>query len=197
MLISRRAALLSSLSAGLGAGISAAGHAATGARVDLVVSADGTARIGETVYRCALGRSGIKREKREGDGATPQGVWPLREVIYRADRLSRPKTALPVRAMRRHDGWCDAPGDARYNRHVTLPYPASAEVLWRVDHLYDLVVVVGYNDAPVVSGAGSAIFLHVARPRYSPTVGCVAFAPADSRAILSRLDARSVVDIRG
>lgn len=102
-----------------------------------------------------------------------------------------PVTKLPVRALAPYDGWCDAPGDSRYNRLVRLPYPASAEQLWRGDHLYDLIVVVGYNDAPVVPGKGSAIFLHLARSDYSPTAGCVAFARGHLFSILRAVDQRS------
>jgi L,D-peptidoglycan transpeptidase YkuD (ErfK/YbiS/YcfS/YnhG family) len=159
--------------------------------VDIVASPSGVARVGGVEFRCALGRGGVTRDKREGDGATPVGTWPLREVFYRADRVLRPKTALPLRKLKRSDGWCDAPGDAHYNRRVKLPYPASAEHLWRADRLYDLIVVVGYNDAPVRPDAGSAIFLHVARADYAPTAGCVAFARADLRKILRLTDQRS------
>jgi L,D-peptidoglycan transpeptidase YkuD (ErfK/YbiS/YcfS/YnhG family) len=115
----------------------------------------------------------------------------LREVFYRADRIARPVTALPVRPLAAHYGWCDAPADARYNRLVRLPYGASTERLWRADRVYDLIVVVGYNDAPVVPGKGSAIFLHVARANYAPTAGCVAFARSHLLAILARVDVRS------
>jgi L,D-peptidoglycan transpeptidase YkuD (ErfK/YbiS/YcfS/YnhG family) len=96
-----------------------------------------------------------------------------------------------------NDGWCDAPADRSYNRPVTLPYPASAERLWRSDNVYDLIVVVGYNDAPVVPGAGSAIFLHVARPNYSPTAGCIAFRLQDLARILSMMGPASRLDTRG
>jgi L,D-peptidoglycan transpeptidase YkuD (ErfK/YbiS/YcfS/YnhG family) len=150
------------------------------------VHADGVVFGAEREWRCALGRGGVANpgEKREGDGATPAGTWPLRRLLYRADRLSAPKTELPVAALTPTDGWCDAPGDPAYNRPVTLPYPASAESLWREDGVYDLIVVLGYNDTPVVAGHGSAIFLHVARPDYSPTEGCVALAQADLLALL-------------
>jgi L,D-peptidoglycan transpeptidase YkuD (ErfK/YbiS/YcfS/YnhG family) len=192
-LLSRRSLLLAAAGAS-GAAVACA-QDNTGA-ADLLVSADGSARIGGRTFRCAVGRGGVRRDKREGDGATPPGVWPLREVLYRADRLPSPQTRLPARALSRTDGWCDAPDDPNYNRPVQLPYGASAEALWREDHLYDLIVVVGYNDAPVVPGAGSAIFLHVARANYQPTVGCVAFAEPDLLTILSVLERGSRVDIR-
>lgn len=131
---------------------------------------------GEQRLRCAVGRGGIRRDKLEGDGATPAGIFPLRQVLYRADRVGAMASALPVRALAPDDGWCDDPADARYNTAVTLPCAARHEALWRADHLYDVIVVIGYNDAPVIAGKGSAIFLHVAQPDFSPTEGCVAIS---------------------
>ncbi|MCR9219442.1 MAG: L,D-transpeptidase family protein [Alphaproteobacteria bacterium] len=136
--------------------------------------------------RCALGRGGIARAKREGDGVTPAGAWPMRRVLYRADRLSRPETALPTAPIAEDDGWCDDPADAAYNRPIKRPYAASHEAMWREDGLYDVVVVLGHNDDPPAPGAGSAIFLHVARPDYGPTEGCVALALPDLLDLLKR-----------
>ncbi len=134
----------------------------------------GLMRAGPFAFRCALGRTGITARKREGDGATPAGLWPLRCVLFRPDRVARPRCALPLCALRATDGWCDAPGDANYNRPVCLPYAASHERLWREDGVYDVIVVLGYNDAPRKAGCGSAIFMHVARDDYAPTEGCIA-----------------------
>ncbi len=129
-----------------------------------------------TGWRCAVGRGGVTRAKREGDGATPVGRWPLRRVLYRPDRLAAPATRLPCAAISPRDGWCDDPAHSAYNRPVKLPFAASHEALWRDDALYDVVVVPGHNDDPPVPGAGSAIFLHLARPDYAPTAGCLALA---------------------
>jgi L,D-peptidoglycan transpeptidase YkuD (ErfK/YbiS/YcfS/YnhG family) len=144
----------------------------------------GASGIQRTV-KCALGRSGLAVDKREGDGATPVGRFPLRRVLYRADRLSLPPIALPTAVIEPGDGWCDDPASADYNRQVRLPITASHEHLWRLDELYDMVVVLGYNDDPPVAGAGSAIFLHVARPDYAPTQGCVAVARGDLLQLLA------------
>jgi L,D-peptidoglycan transpeptidase YkuD (ErfK/YbiS/YcfS/YnhG family) len=143
----------------------------------ITVTADNRLAIGARQFPCALGRSGITATKREGDGATPAGSFPLRYVMFRADRLARPPTLLEAIPIAPDDGWCDDPADAaHYNRPVRLPHPARHERLWRADALYDLVVALGYNDAPPVPGLGSAIFLHVARSDYGPTEGCVALA---------------------
>ena len=123
--------------------------------------------------------------KVEGDGATPVGRFPLRRVLYRPDRGPAPDTALPVAPIGPDDGWCDDPRDPAYNRPVTLPHKGRHERLWRDDGLYDIIVVLGHNDDPVVRGAGSAVFLHVAAPDYGPTEGCVAVTNGDLRALLA------------
>ncbi len=126
------------------------------------------------VARAAVGRAGITATKKEGDGATPAGTFPLVSVLFRADRMMSPRSGLPLRPLSPGDVWVDDPADRSYNRLVSLPYPAHAEPMWLDDPVYDLVVVIGYNMEPVVAGAGSAIFLHVARPDFSPTAGCIA-----------------------
>jgi len=153
--------------------------------MDLLVSSDGTACFADRVFRCALGRAGVSDAKHEGDGATPIGAWPLRRLLYRPDRLATPVTGLPITPIGPADGWCDAPGDKNYNLPVILPYPASTEALWRDDAVYDLIVPLGYNDGPIRSGQGSAIFLHLVRAGYLPTEGCVALALADLLAYLA------------
>jgi len=142
--------------------------------------------VGGLAIACALGRSGIVRRKREGDGATPAGRLGLVAVLYRPDRIRRPATALPVMPLTPDAGWCDDPADRRYNRAVRLPYPASHERLWRDDGLYDVVVVLDHNLERPRPGAGSAIFLHVAAPDLSPTDGCIAVRLADMRRLLAR-----------
>lgn len=146
-------------------------------------------------YRCAVGRAGVAHKQREGDGVTPIGAWPIRYVLYRPDRVAKPETALDVRALTPEDGWCDAPEESNYNRLVKQPFAASHETLWREDHLYDVIAVLGFNDDPVVAGKGSAIFLHVAKPGYAPTEGCVALALPELLAVLKDATPASVVRI--
>ena len=163
----------------------------------IVVSAsDREVRWRDRVARCALGRGGVRVDKREGDGATPLGCFPLRRVLYRADRIARPETGLPATPLDPHLGWCDDPADTAYNTPVRLPYSAGHERLWRDDALYDLIVVIGYNDDPVEPGRGSAIFLHVARSDFAPTEGCIAVRLADLSELLRacRPNTRIVVD---
>jgi L,D-peptidoglycan transpeptidase YkuD (ErfK/YbiS/YcfS/YnhG family) len=144
---------------------------------------------------CALGRSGVKAMKREGDGATPRGRFPLRAVYYRPHLGTMPGTILQRLALRPNAGWCDSPADRNYNRAVSLPYRQSAERLWREDGIYDVVVVLGYNDVPRVKNRGSAIFMHLARSGFPPTEGCVALRPADLRRLLRVVPRRAEVVI--
>ena len=155
----------------------------------------GWARLGDLQWRCALGRSGISADKAEGDGTTPSGRFPIRRLFYRPDRVREIACAFPIQPMSPGDGWCDAPGDANYNRPVRHPYPASAERLWRTDALYDLIVVLDYNERPRVQGRGSAIFLHVARPGYQPTEGCIALARPHLLRLVARLGRASAIAV--
>ena len=147
--------------------------------------------------RCALGRAGViaAADKREGDGASPLGAWPVRAAFFRPDRGECPVTALPLAPIAETDGWSDDPADPAYNTHVRLPHPFRHERLQREDGLYDRVVTLGYNDDPPVAGRGSAIFLHCAREDYAGTEGCVALARADLDRVLARLAPGDVVEI--
>ena len=153
--------------------------------MEAVVHGDGLIRIDGGAWRCCVGRGGIRPHKQEGDGATPVGLLPLRRVLFRADRRPSPTTTAPVEPIAPDDGWCDDPMDPRYNRAVRLPCDARHEELWRSDAVYDVVGILGWNDAPVQRGLGSAIFLHVARPDYTPTEGCIGMAADDLVALLA------------
>jgi len=148
-------------------------------------------------YDCVLGRGGViaAAAKREGDGATPLGTWALRCVYYRADKLEKPTTELPLHVISKTHGWCDAPDHPDYNKLVTLPFDSSHEEMWRKDDVYNIVVPLGYNDAPAVAGKGSAIFLHLARPTKTPTAGCVALALPDLYAVLAYCDTETRICI--
>ncbi len=150
---------------------------------------------------CALGKKGVcaAADKSEGDGKTPLGLYPLRQIFYRADRLSAFPCELDMVALTPDMGWCDARADENYNRFVRHPYPASAEHLWREDGLYDVIVTLGHNDDPVVPGKGSAIFLHCCKydeaGQMKPTLGCVAMPRAALLALLSHAAPQTMIDI--
>ncbi len=159
---------------------------------ELVLSGIASSRL---TFPCALGRSGVRRDKREGDHATPAGIFVLRKIFYRPDRVERPQSLLPAQALTPDMGWCDAPDSPFYNQLIGFPFAASAEHLWREDGLYDVFAVIGYNDKPVRKGRGSAIFMHVAEKSFAPTEGCVALKQSDLLQILSYCKAAQRISI--
>ena len=162
-----------------------------------MILVDGGARtlaIGDWSCPCVIGKGGLiaAADKREGDGATPVGDWPIKGALLRPGRIGRDHApALPWRWIREGDGWCDDPADPSYNRPVQLPRATSHEQLARNDQAYDVILVLGHNDAPPVPGMGSAIFFHQwaigesGAPK--PTEGCVAIAPENMRVVLPLL----------
>jgi L,D-peptidoglycan transpeptidase YkuD (ErfK/YbiS/YcfS/YnhG family) len=168
----------------------------------LIIQADSAdsslawASLGEKRWRCVVGAGGVREDKVEGDAATPAGEFPLRRIYFRNDRLVLPKVRLPARAITEHDGWCDDPRSPAYNRLVRIPNDWSHEKMWREDGLYDLVVVVGYNDDPPEGEWGSAIFLHIARDDYAPTQGCVAFKREDLLELVTLIGPETRINIQ-
>jgi len=153
---------------------------------------------GHGVFVCALGRGGISAFKREGDGATPLASMRLLGAYYRHEGLlshAGLRSRLPLRRIRPDDGWCDAPADRNYNRPVKLPYPAGHERMMRDDRIYDVCIVLDWNIRPRRRKAGSAIFMHIAKPGFSPTEGCVAVAPRVMARLLPYLSRRTVLRV--
>nr|WP_243446271.1 L,D-transpeptidase family protein [Polymorphobacter fuscus] len=136
----------------------------------------GTVEAFNEAVPAVFGRAGTiaADAKREGDGASPIGAWPVRAALLRPDRMAAPATALPWRWLRADDGWSDDAADPAYNRPVRHPHRFGAERLWRDDGAYDIIIVLGHNDRPPLAPLGSAIFFHCTRPDRRPTQGCVA-----------------------
>jgi L,D-peptidoglycan transpeptidase YkuD (ErfK/YbiS/YcfS/YnhG family) len=143
----------------------------------------------------ALGRGGIRADKREGDGATPKGTFHPRQLWWRADRHPRPRTLLPVRAIGPKDAWCEDPASRHYNQPVRLDGTRGGDRLRRDDRLYDFIVEIDHNTSPPIKGRGSAVFLHLARDNFGPTAGCVSMTKSAMLHLLQRLgpDTRIVI----
>jgi L,D-peptidoglycan transpeptidase YkuD (ErfK/YbiS/YcfS/YnhG family) len=135
----------------------------------------------------ALGRGGVRANKREGDGRTPKGTFRPRQVWWRADRHPRPPTFLPVRAIGPEDAWCEDPSSRHYNRPVRRGQTDSGDRLMRDDNLYDFIVEIDHNSSPRIKGRGSAVFLHLARDNFGPTAGCVSMTKSAMLRLLRRL----------
>lgn len=161
----------------------------------IFVSGDGRLVFQDKVYQCAIGKNAIRCDKREGDNATPVGRFPLRRVLYRADRIFAPETKLDIKQIWTDDGWCDDPDHLCYNQPVKLPFDGSCEQLCREDNIYDIIVVLGHNDDPPVPGLGSAIFFHLARDNYEGTEGCVAVKLDDMLEILKAVEPDEEMEI--
>jgi L,D-peptidoglycan transpeptidase YkuD (ErfK/YbiS/YcfS/YnhG family) len=151
----------------------------------------GVLLAGTLALPVALGRAGIKANKREGDGATPRGTFRLKRLWWRADRQPRPATGLPARRIGPNDGWCEDPSDRCYNRPIKLAPASAADRLARADGLYDFIIEIDHNTRPRVAGRGSAVFIHVARPGFAPTAGCVALEFNSLRRLLARVGPRT------
>jgi L,D-peptidoglycan transpeptidase YkuD (ErfK/YbiS/YcfS/YnhG family) len=143
----------------------------------------------------ALGRGGIRANKREGDGGTPKGTFRPRQLWWRADRHPRPSTFLRVRAIGPEDAWCEDPSDRHYNQPVRLNSKQGGDRLRRNDHLYDFIIEIDHNTKPRIAGRGSAIFLHLARTDFSPTSGCVSMMRNAILRLLRRLGPETRISI--
>ncbi len=151
---------------------------------------------GAVRFHVAIGRSGMTHDKREGDGASPIGVFHLLRLWRRRDAKPYGRSGMIERSTSRSDLWCDANGHRLYNRPAKAPLAASHEQMWRADHLYDIVIEIGWNIRPRILGRGSAIFMHLARDGVSPTAGCVALLPRDMRKLLPLIGRRTKIILR-
>jgi L,D-peptidoglycan transpeptidase YkuD (ErfK/YbiS/YcfS/YnhG family) len=138
--------------------------------------------------KCAIGKNGITKDKREGDLKTPKGIFKLKKVFYRRDRIKIFKSAIKKYCIKRNTGWCDDPNSRFYNKEIEFPFNGSAEKLWRKDNIYDLIIVLNYNFNPIIKNKGSAIFLHICKKNYAPTKGCIAINKKDMMNLLININ---------
>ena len=141
----------------------------------------------------SIGKSGITLLKKEGDLATPKGIFKLGTLYYRKDRIRPPKCILKKKVIRKNMGWCDDSSSKKYNKEITFPFKHRAERLYRKDKIYDLLINIKYNFNPTIKKKGSAIFLHIAKKGYEPTKGCVAISKSDFLKILPLIENKTKI----
>ena len=145
--------------------------------------------------KCSIGKSGITSSKKEGDFATPKGLFKLGLLYYRKDRVKLTKCLIKKKAIKKNMGWCDDSKSKKYNREIILPFKYTAEKLYRKDRIYDFFINIKYNYSPTIKKKGSAIFLHNANKKYKPTKGCIAIQKKDFIKILPLINKKTKICI--
>ena len=145
--------------------------------------------------KCCVGKSGVKKAKKEGDLATPKGTFKLGLLYYRKDRIKLPKCKIKKKIIRKNMGWCNDSKSDKYNKEINFPYKYSSEKLYKKENIYDLFLLIKYNTNPIIKKKGSAIFLHISKKNYQPTQGCVAISKKDFLKILSLIDGKTSITI--
>ena len=153
--------------------------------MDIIISRNGTGKIGNFIFKCCLGIRGVTDDKSEGDLKTPRGIFPLRYIMYRKDKIKKLKVNLSIYSINKNHICCEDPDNINYNKICIKKEMNETESLWRKDSSYDIIIIIGYNDQPVQKGKGSAIFIHLATNKYKPTKGCIALQLKDMKKLLS------------
>jgi len=145
--------------------------------------------------KCCIGKSGIKKAKKEGDLSTPKGTFKLGFLYYRKDRIKLPKCKIKKKIIKKNMGWCNDSKSNKYNKQITFPYKYSAEKLYKKENVYDLFLLIKYNTKPIIKKKGSAIFLHISKKNYRPTHGCVAISKKDFLKIIPLINSKTSIAI--
>ena len=145
--------------------------------------------------KCAIGKRGIKSNKVEGDKCTPRGRFKLKYIFFRKERIKKIHSKLKLIPIKKNFGWCDDIRSKFYNKFVKFPFKYSAEKLHIKDNIYDIIVIINYNQNPIKKKKGSAIFLHVAKKNYTPTLGCIALSKKDLQYLLSLINKNTFLKI--
>ena len=153
----------------------------------IIVKKTGYLQYKNLKFRCALGKAGIKRKRKEGDNITPKGTFKITKIYYRPDKIKNIKTSLRKIKIKKNMGWCDDPKSKNYNKQIKLPSKFSHEKLYRKESVYDLFLVLDYNTNPVKKNKGSAIFLHITKGSYKKTKGCIALKRGDLTQLVSKI----------
>ena len=161
----------------------------------IIVKKTGHLQYKNLKFRCALGKAGIKRKRKEGDNITPRGTFKINKIYYRPDKIKNIKTSVRKIKIKRNMGWCDDPKSKNYNKQIKLPSKFSHEKLHKKDSVYDLFLVLDFNTNPVIKNKGSAIFLHITKGSYKKTKGCIALKRGDLIQLVSKIRKNTKIKI--
>ena len=150
---------------------------------------------GNYKVKCAIGKRGINVKKKEGDLITPVGIFKIRIILYRKDKIRNLRTKIKTKLIKKNMGWCDDPSSNKYNKLVKYPFKYKAEKLYRPDNLYDIIFVLNYNMSPIKKNKGSAIFIHVAKNNFAPTQGCIAIKKLSLKKLAEKMNKKTKVEI--
>jgi L,D-peptidoglycan transpeptidase YkuD (ErfK/YbiS/YcfS/YnhG family) len=154
----------------------------------IIINKSGLLKYKDLKFRCALGKAGIGKKKKEGDNITPKGNFKILKIYYREDRLKKITSKFKIIKITRNMGWCDDPNSKKYNQLIKLPTSYSYERLYRKENIYDLIIVLNYNIKPTIKNKGSAIFIHVASKNFNKTAGCIALKKSDLRKLIKAIN---------
>jgi L,D-peptidoglycan transpeptidase YkuD (ErfK/YbiS/YcfS/YnhG family) len=161
----------------------------------IIVKKTGHLQYKNLKFRCAFGKAGIKRKRKEGDNITPRGTFKITKIYYRPDKIKNIRTSVRKIKIKKNMGWCDDPKSKNYNKQIKLPSKFSHEKLYRKDSVYDLFLVLDYNTNPVIKNKGSAIFLHITKGSYKKTKGCIALKRGDLIQLVSKIRKNTKIKI--
>ena len=147
-------------------------------------------------FKCALGKAGIRKKKKEGDNITPKGIYKIIKIYYRDDRIKKISSKFKLIKITKNMGWCDDPKSKKYNQLIKLPNRYSHEKFFKKDNSYDLIVILNYNTNPIIKNKGSAIFIHIAKKNYKSTAGCIALKKDDLLKLIKIIDTNTKIFIK-
>ncbi|CAO6132531.1 L,D-transpeptidase catalytic domain containing protein [Candidatus Pelagibacterales bacterium] len=145
----------------------------------IIINKSGHLTYKNLKFKCTLGKAGINVKKKEGDNITPLGTYKISKVYYRKDRIKKLFSKLKLIEIKKSMAWCDDSKSKNYNKLIKLPSKFSHEKLFRKDKIYDLIIPLNYNTKNIKKNKGSAIFIHVANKKFTPTKGCIALKKED------------------
>jgi L,D-peptidoglycan transpeptidase YkuD (ErfK/YbiS/YcfS/YnhG family) len=161
----------------------------------IIINKSGYLKYEDLKFKCALGKSGIKNKKKEGDNITPRGTFNIIKIYYRSDRIKKLSSKFKLIRITKKMGWCDDPNCRKYNQLIKLPTKYSHEILYRRDNIYDLILVLNYNMKPTFKNKGSAIFIHIAKKNFKKTLGCIALKKVDLINLVKEIKRNTKVNI--